>query len=154
MARLYGCLNGLDIERKIGAAGDVNHARGVDGGVEGVHAEGGRAVHDCVARLEEQAYDEVNQFIRAAAREEVFHREAGEPGERGAQGRVFGVRVNVRLLEIRDCGEGLRAGAVGVLVRVELDDVARVTAQARGEDVEWHDGRVRAHREDVRAEEG
>ena len=57
--------DGVHIEREIDTAGHLDHARGVQAAVEGIHAEGGRAVDNSITRREQYAHDQVDQLVGA-----------------------------------------------------------------------------------------
>ena len=152
--RLDGGLDRLDVHGEVVVAVNVDDARAREPRVEAVHPEGRGRVDHRVAGREEQPAQAVEQLVRAVPREDVAGRNADERAQRVAQLRLpgIGIDMEVRVARERLGHRGQRA--VGVLVRVELDDPLGGDAEPFTQHLERLDRRVLLQVGEVRVEEG
>lgn len=109
---------------------DFDGLRTEDFGHELIDEEGVLGGDDVIAGLEEGVADELDDFIAAAADDEVAHFQIKLLGERLTQAirRTVGIDVDV-FDRITHGDDGLGAGAERVFVGGELDDVLRFEAE-------------------------
>ena len=146
--------NRLDVRGEILEPGDVDDLRAREPGIEAVHPERRRRVDHGIPGREEEPAERVEQLVGPLPRKDVGGGDADERAERIAQHGLPGVRID---MEVRIACKRLdrrRERAVGVLVRVELDDALGGDPEPGAQHLEGLDGRVLLQIRQMRVEQG
>ena len=143
----------LDIHGEVVAPADVDDLRAREPRVEAVHPERrGRVDHRIPGREEEPA-EIVEQLVGAVPDNDVGGGNADERAERIAQRGLSRVGIDVKVRVARERLDHRRQRAVGVLVRVELDDALGGNAEPGAQHLEGLDRRVLLQLRQVRVEQ-
>jgi hypothetical protein len=133
------------VQPERGIPPDSHVFRASDVGHPAIHSEcRGEIDHD-IPWFNKGHSHELEQLIGASPTDEVIGGKAREAGDRRAQPALVGIRVAMRVAQVRDGLERARAGAIRVFVRVQLDDVVQRRADAAGNCFDRGDRRVGRH---------